>query len=421
MSSRIASLIATSSLLLSALAAVSSAKDCTITSVGLPPLTDLGAGSYLGLQGGLYPGGVNTRPTAHESAGLALAQSIVPLDTLGNPDWINGSIVVVSIGMSNTNQEFGALIPKVQADPLRHPRVRLINCAQGGMDVKWSANPTSAYWDTVTNRLRRFGSSPAQVQVIWMKHATSGARGTWNAAVDTFTTRLAASVRNAHDRLPNAKLMYLTSRVYAGYAAGAGANPEPYAHGGGFAMKRVIESQINGVDSLEYNPANGPVEAPWLAWGPYLWTDGLNPRADGLTWPCDAFVDDGTHPSTSGRDAIANALLAFLRTDATSTPWYLASSWLDVAPQASRPTLHAAPNPASQSVQLSFAPQRPAARLHIHDAAGRLVRTLDLAPGATRSDWDLLDQSGAAVNSGVYWVRLTDTSTTPARLVLVQR
>ena len=251
--------------------------------------------------------------------------------------------------------------------------------------------------------------------------ATSGARGTWNAAVDTFTTRLAASVRNAHDRLPNAKLMYLTSRVYAGYAAGAGANPEPYAHGGGFAMKRVIESQINGVDSLEYNPANGPVEAPWLAWGPYLWTDGLNPRADGLTWPCDAFVDDGTHPSTSGRDAIANALLAFLRTDATSTPWYLASSWLDVAPQASRPTLHAAPNPASQSVQLSFAPQRPAARLHIHDAAGRLVRTLDLAPGATRSDWDLLDQSGAAVNSGVYWVRLTDTSTTPARLVLVQR
>ncbi len=421
MSSRIAVLMTTTCLLLAAFAALSSAKDCTITSVGLPPLNDLGAGSYLGLQGGLYPGGVNTRPSAHESAGLALARSIVPLDTLGNPDWTNGSIVVVSIGMSNTNQEFGALIPKVQADPLRHPRVRLINCAQGGMDAKWSANPTSAYWDTVTNRLRRAGSSPAQVQVIWMKHATAGPRGTWNAAVDTFATLIASSVRNAHDRLPNAKLMYLTSRVYAGYAAGVGLNPEPYAHGGGFAMKRVIESQINGVDSLEYDPANGPVEAPWLAWGPYLWADGLTPRADGLTWPCDALVDDGTHPSTSGRDKIANALLAFLQTDATTTPWYLASSWLDVAPQASRPALHATPNPARQSVQLAFAPRLGATGLRIHDAAGRLVRALEIAPGASRSDWDLRDANGAPVRSGVYWARLTDTATTPARLLLVQR
>lgn len=421
MTRHIALQITTTCLLLAAFAAGSSAKNCAITSGGLPPLTDLGASTYLGLEGGLYPGGVNTPPAAHEAAGLALARSIVPLDTLGNPDWINGSIVVVSIGMSNTNQEFASLIPKVQADPLRHPRVRLINCAQGGMDVKWSANPTSAYWDTVTNRLRRLGSSPAQVQVIWMKHARQGPRGTWNAAVDTFATLIASSVRNAHDRLPNAKLMYLTSRVYAGYAAGAGANPEPYAHGGGFAMKRVIESQINGVDSLEHSPANGPVEAPWLAWGPYLWTDGMTPRADGLTWPCDAFVDDGIHPSTSGRDVISNALLAFLRTDTTTTPWYLASSWLDVAPQASRPTLHAAPNPASQRVQLSFAPQPWAARLRIHDAAGRLIRAIELAPGATRSDWDLRDESGAPVNSGVYWARLTDRASTPARLVLVQR
>ncbi len=397
------------------------AKDCSITSVGLPPLTDLGAGSYLGLQGGLYPGGLNTRPAAHEAAGLALAHSIVPLDTLGNPDWINGSIVVVSIGMSNTSQEFSSLIPKVQADPLRHPRVRLINCAQGGMDVKWSANPTSAYWDTVTNRLRRFGSSPAQVQVIWMKHATLGPKGTWNAAVDTFATLVASSVRNAHDRLPNAKLMYLTSRVYAGYAAGTGANPEPHAHGGGFAMKRVIESQINGVDSLEYNAATGPVEAPWLAWGPYLWTDGLTPRADGLTWPCDALVDDGIHPSTTGRDAIANTLLAFLRTDATTTPWYLASSWLGVAPQASRPTLQATPNPASHRVQLSFAPRLQLTRLRIHDAAGRRVRVLEIAPGDSHSEWDLRDDSGKAVRSGVYWVQMHAAGSTLARLLLVQR
>lgn len=407
-------------LLLGALAPASHAKDCSITSVGLPPLNDLGPGFYMGEQGGLYPGGVNTRPAAHEAAGLAIAHAIVPLDTLGNPDHVNGSIVIVSLGMSNTNQEFGALIPKVTADPLKHPRVRLINCAQGGMDVKWSANPTSAYWDTVTTRLRRAGSSPAQVQVIWMKHAVQGPKGTWNAAVDTFATLIAASVRNAHSHLPNARLMYLTSRVYAGYAAGLGANPEPYSHGGGFAMKRVIAEQIAGVDSLEYDAANGPVQAPWMSWGPYLWTDGMAPRSDGLTWPCDLLVDDGNHPSTSGRDAIANQLLAFLQSDATTTPWYLASSWADVTPQPSRPALTASPNPAAGRTLLSFAPRTYPRRLLIHDAAGRVVRTLRVPPGESRGDWDLRDDSGAAVRSGVYWARLGDADAGPARLILVR-
>src|SRR5689334_3064320 len=49
-------------------------------SVGLIPLTDLGAGSYKGEQGGLYPGGVNVPPAAHQKAGTKLGHSIVPLD-----------------------------------------------------------------------------------------------------------------------------------------------------------------------------------------------------------------------------------------------------------------------------------------------------------------------------------------------------
>ena len=39
---------------------VGHASDCTVTSVGLVPLTDLRTGLYLGqFQGGLYPGGSN--------------------------------------------------------------------------------------------------------------------------------------------------------------------------------------------------------------------------------------------------------------------------------------------------------------------------------------------------------------------------
>src|SRR5690349_2763314 len=39
-------------------------------SIDLTPLTDLGSGEYLGFAGGLYPDGKNSRPFAHEEAGV---------------------------------------------------------------------------------------------------------------------------------------------------------------------------------------------------------------------------------------------------------------------------------------------------------------------------------------------------------------
>src|SRR5205814_5733577 len=100
------------------------------------------------------------------------------------------------------------------------------------------------------------------------------------------------------------------SRIYAGYATGVSAlNPEPYAYESGFAVKWLIEGQINGADSVNYDPARGPVQAPWLSWAPYLWADGLTPRNDGLTWVCSSFQSDGTHPSATGRDIVADSLL----------------------------------------------------------------------------------------------------------------
>src|SRR4030095_1092004 len=59
--------------------------NCAGTSTGLIPLTDLGTGLYQNVQGGLYAGGSNVRPPAHEAAGLAIANAIVPLDTLCQP------------------------------------------------------------------------------------------------------------------------------------------------------------------------------------------------------------------------------------------------------------------------------------------------------------------------------------------------
>jgi hypothetical protein len=64
-------------------------------------------------------------------------------------------------------------------------------------------------------------------------------------------------------------------------------------------------------------------DVPRLAWGPYLWADGVRARADGLTWVRGDLGPDGTHPDTAGRQKVARMLLEFLKTEATARPWFL--------------------------------------------------------------------------------------------------
>lgn len=63
-----------------ALAPHSAKADCSLTTTGNVPLPDLGARTYKGYTGGLYPDGSNVRPAAHETAGLAAAAQVQPLD-----------------------------------------------------------------------------------------------------------------------------------------------------------------------------------------------------------------------------------------------------------------------------------------------------------------------------------------------------
>ena len=68
----------------------------------------------------------------------------------------------------------------------------------------------------------------------------------------------------------------------------------------------------------------GKLELPWLAWGPYLWTDGLKGRKqDDVVWKREDVGQDGTHPSNTGREKVARMLLEFLKKDATARPWFL--------------------------------------------------------------------------------------------------
>src|SRR6185369_14564149 len=95
--------------LLVALPAPRLAADCSVTNRGVAPLNEMGFNTYSNATGGLYPNGANTRPPAHESAGLQIATNeIVPLNSSGNPDTNSGKIVLLSLGVSNTTQEWAS-------------------------------------------------------------------------------------------------------------------------------------------------------------------------------------------------------------------------------------------------------------------------------------------------------------------------
>jgi len=303
--------------------------DCTLTNVGLTALPDLGWGMYkTNFVGGLYPNGANTRPQAHEVAGLQIAQQIVPLDTNGVPN-TNGTIVLISSGMSNTTQEWSSkgtnnFATRANRDPSRNPRVTLVDGAIGGEDAPQWTNIHSPDWSTVLSRLAAAHVTTNQVQVLWLKQAIAQETGPLTTHAVQLEGYLETILHNAKALFPNLKICYLSSRTRC-YAYGSGLNPEPYAYETGFAVKWLIEKQISGAAELNYDPAKGAVVAPWLSWGPYLWTDGLRGRSDGLLSVCPTDLEsDFTHPSAlGGVPKVATELLAFFKTDLTATPWFL--------------------------------------------------------------------------------------------------
>ncbi len=124
------------------------------------------------------------------------------------------------------------------------------------------------------------------------------------------------------ERFPNLRIAYLSSRIYAGYAKST-LNPEPYAYESAFVVRWLIQDQINGEPSLNYDADKGPVKSPLLLWGPYLWADGEKGRKiDGLVWKPEDLAGDGTHPSDSGRRKVAERLLDFVKTDSTASGWF---------------------------------------------------------------------------------------------------
>ncbi|MDT8304986.1 MAG: hypothetical protein RRC07_03535 [Anaerolineae bacterium] len=314
-----------------------------------PPLTELGSDEYVrmdggptGFRGGLYPGGTNRRPPEHEAAALAAAARIQPLDEAGQPA-PDGKIVLMSVGMSNTSSEFNGFMSLTHENGLHlsNPALVLVNGAQGGRVSDWWADPESAVWPELDGRLHHKRVSHAQVQAVWIK-LTQTRGGDFPAKAEALQADLVRVVQNLKAYFPNLQIAYLSSRTRS-YMYGRGLSPEPVAYETGFAVKWLVEAQIGGEPELNFDPAQGEVRAPVLSWGPYLWIDGENARADDAVWLAEDMIGDCTHPSRSGNTKVAAMLYDFFQSDTTAHPWFMGT----VAPAAT-----AVPNePAATSTE----------------------------------------------------------------------
>ena len=317
------------------------------------PLNEMTAAeSYKGFSGGLFPGSVNELPSthAHTIAGDSFASQVISLNNSGDPKSFSrgGRKVLLSIGMSNTSQEFSPfvdLVNQAKLSLLVSPSVVAVNGAQGGhtaicfdgiedgaCELQTGGDSDADTYSVIRDRLASQNLDQKQVQAVWLKLAnkepsiplsTPGADGAAGEADAIALQRsLGNTIRKLKIEYPNLKTVFLSSRIYAGYSTST-LNPEPYAYESGYSVKWLIEAQINqmngqGIDeisgSLDYNDGT----APWISWGPYLW-------GDETTWKPEDFQQDGTHPSDTGALKVAARLFEFFSTSRFTSDWFLFS------------------------------------------------------------------------------------------------
>ena len=312
------------------------------------PVNDLGAGTYLGFEGGLYENGSNVVPSDHNQAGLSQLSRIVP---------IRGKIVLLGIGMSNATDIFNAFVQQANGNgSVDHNKLAIVNGAEHDqVACFWTvafgppssvcpraAGVTNEYDRVKIQILEPAQLSEDQVEAIWVYDADPNPTISLpKSAADAYKLEgyFGGIARAAQSRYPNLRMMFLTSREYAGYATTT-LNPEPYAYESGFAVKWLIQAQISQIRTGHIDPVAGNLDynggvAPWMVWSAYTWADGPEPRSDGLVWcngqpgnPCFGDIDvasDGTHPSIDGEQDLATLLMNYFLTSPYST-WFLASN-----------------------------------------------------------------------------------------------
>ncbi|NNE44957.1 MAG: hypothetical protein HKN12_12180 [Gemmatimonadetes bacterium] len=298
------------------------------------PLMDMQGLSYHGHAGLLYPEG-NDCPPAH----IARQPAIDP----------NQPIVMLSMGFSNVMQEFCdrqagnigpqncasySFIGQAAGDPSVNSNLILVNGAQSSrVSTDWDQTSDQPY-GVVRNWLSQQGLTRNDVQVMWGKHANmrpNFSLPSGNADAFNLLQTYGNILRTLKTEYPNLKQVYLSSRIWCaagpeGPCAPGSANDEPFAYEGAYAVKWLIEAQINQLNGLGQDALAGDLGldvAPWVAWGPYLWAHNGNVRSDGVTWSRSDLGNDCAHPSQAGKTQVGTMLLDFFKTSPLTTDWFL--------------------------------------------------------------------------------------------------
>jgi hypothetical protein len=312
------------------------------------PLVDFTPGQlYLGQFSGMLYNGSNSPPADQLAAGQAAAAAVQPLDINGNPS-PNGVIGLISLGMSEAYDEWcdGSTCTSysftgqaASNSGVNHSTLVILDGATSGTNTTSWVCPygdcplgtTAPNWyDRVLNDiLIPAGVTEAQVQVVWIQEANPGP--TWfpslpNSSADAYAFEyyLGQVLHTLKIRWPNVQQVFISSRIYAGYA-NTDQSPEPYAYEYGFGVKWLINQQMLQRETGVIDPFVGDLltGVPWIDWGPYLWGNDSNniPGSLALNWAPDDFSPDGIHPSSLGVTQVGGALLNFFL-NSPSTPWF---------------------------------------------------------------------------------------------------
>ncbi|MBW3554292.1 MAG: hypothetical protein KY466_12310 [Gemmatimonadetes bacterium] len=249
-------------------------------------------------------------PTTYKGLPLALVDNGAPA-----VEPVAGVIGVVCIGMSNGNQECADYQQRVGGEYAASiaPGVRVVNCAVGGHAIERWSDP--AYDDVlwrrcIDERLPAAGVRLDQVRVIWHKAANQfttlpgggGAKPLYPAAgsdYEAFLENLASFAARVRGWFPDVQAVYTSSRSYGGFALSAGRG-EPLSYEEGHALNTWLSSRPE-------------VEGVWYGWGPYLWAPACasgETNGSGICYDRADYVDDGVHPSPSGRAKVSALLHA---------------------------------------------------------------------------------------------------------------
>lgn len=285
---------------------------CEKTSIGRVPLdTDEEHGGE-----GLYGNGSNVAP--HIEWGKTVGDMIKPLLPDGTPAERGGKIVFAGVGgMSNYFQWLQKMLELYRQEYGLTRRLTFMNLHKATFAAREIAiEKPDVYWDDpkigVMAKLAKRNISPLQVQILWIGNTVRLQNKPFPANANEIELYMGMILDEALRRFPKTKQVFLSPVNYFGYALPGAPQREPHAYEEGYGYQSLINSRINH-DRL-----------PFVAWGPYLWADGLIPRpSDGLIWECEDYVTkDRVHPSESGKIKTAKMLLNFFKSNQATSRWF---------------------------------------------------------------------------------------------------